>query len=191
MRIIMNCLALFCSLECRSKTNETAERHHDFKTSVELLLYGNDASWNWNKSADWNNACESCNNLKLNLFLWEEKQSRLILWPNYFYSELRSWVLRTYLELNARCERSFLFVYFLVDWRRKREGRIVECFKNSATHWQVQSISQYTQPDNILFVNNNNIASCAIWLWNMVSYIKGGIQAKGIWKQDPEANIWA
>ena len=25
----------------------------------------------------------------------------------------------------------------------------------------------------------------------MVSYIKGGIQAKGIWKQDPEANIWA
>ena len=26
---------------------------------------------------------------------------------------------------------------------------------------------------------------------NMVSYIKGGMQAKGIWKQDPEANIWA
>ena len=25
----------------------------------------------------------------------------------------------------------------------------------------------------------------------MVSYIKGGIQAKGIWKQDPEANIMA
>ena len=25
----------------------------------------------------------------------------------------------------------------------------------------------------------------------MVSYIKGGIQAKGIWKQDPDANIWA
>ena len=25
----------------------------------------------------------------------------------------------------------------------------------------------------------------------MVFYIKGGIQAKGIWKQDPEANIWA
>ena len=24
----------------------------------------------------------------------------------------------------------------------------------------------------------------------MVSYIKGGSQAKGIWKQDPEANIW-
>ena len=22
---------------------------------------------------------------------------------------------------------------------------------------------------------NNNIASCAIWLWNMVSYIKGGM----------------
>ena len=25
----------------------------------------------------------------------------------------------------------------------------------------------------------------------MVSYIKGGMQAKGIWKQDPEVNIWA
>ena len=25
----------------------------------------------------------------------------------------------------------------------------------------------------------------------MVSYIKGGVQAKGIWEQDPEANIWA
>jgi hypothetical protein len=25
----------------------------------------------------------------------------------------------------------------------------------------------------------------------MVSYIKGGIQAKGIREQDPEANIWA
>ena len=36
-----------------------------------------------------------------------------------------------------------------------------------------------------------SIASCAIWLWNMVSYIKGGIQAKGVWKQDREANIWA
>ena len=33
--------------------------------------------------------------------------------------------------------------------------------------------------------------NCAIWLWNMVSYIKGGMQAKGIWKQDPEVNIWA
>ena len=35
------------------------------------------------------------------------------------------------------------------------------------------------------YISNNNIASCGIWLWNMVSYIKGGIQAKGIWKQDP------
>ena len=26
---------------------------------------------------------------------------------------------------------------------------------------------------------------------DMISYIKGGIQAKGIWKQDPEVNILA
>ena len=37
----------------------------------------------------------------------------------------------------------------------------------------------------------NNIAICSIWMWNMVYYIKGEIQTKGIWKQDPEANIWA
>ena len=30
-----------------------------------------------------------------------------------------------------------------------------------------------------------------IWLWNMVSYINGGMHAKGIWKQDPEVNILA
>ena len=30
---------------------------------------------------------------------------------------------------------------------------------------------------------------CAIWLWNMLSYIKGGMLVKDTWKQDPEANI--
>ena len=30
-----------------------------------------------------------------------------------------------------------------------------------------------------------------MWLWNMVSYIQEGMKDKGIWKQDPEANIWA
>ena len=34
----------------------------------------------------------------------------------------------------------------------------------------------------IIKIYDNNIASCAVWLWNMVSYIKGGMQAKGIWK---------
>ena len=34
-----------------------------------------------------------------------------------------------------------------------------------------------------------NIASCAIWLWNMVSYVKGRMLAKDIWKQDPEGKI--
>ena len=27
-------------------------------------------------------------------------------------------------------------------------------------------------------------------MWSMVSYIQGRTQAKGIWEQDPEANIW-
>ena len=30
-----------------------------------------------------------------------------------------------------------------------------------------------------------------LWLWNMVPYIKGGMKAKGIRKQDTEANISA
>ena len=29
-----------------------------------------------------------------------------------------------------------------------------------------------------------------MWMKNLVPYIKGGIQAKGFWKQDLEANIW-
>ena len=35
------------------------------------------------------------------------------------------------------------------------------------------------------------ITSSDIWLWNLGSYTKGGMQAEDIWKQDPEANIWA
>ena len=30
-----------------------------------------------------------------------------------------------------------------------------------------------------------------LWMWSMLSYIKGGTQAKGFRKQDPEVNIWA
>ena len=36
-----------------------------------------------------------------------------------------------------------------------------------------------------------SIASWAIWLSNIVSYIKRGMLAKVIWNQDPEANILA
>ena len=39
---------------------------------------------------------------------------------------------------------------------------------------------------NLIHVIWLYIASCTIWLWKLVSYIKGGIR-----KQDPEANIWA
>ena len=37
----------------------------------------------------------------------------------------------------------------------------------------------------------NHVYYIAIWLWNMISYIKERIQANSIWKQDLEANIWA
>ena len=43
-------------------------------------------------------------------------------------------------------------------------------------------LSSRVLPKNlkIKIYKNNNIASCAIWLRNMVSYIKGGMQAKCI-----------
>ena len=46
----------------------------------------------------------------------------------------------------------------------------------------------YTQ---YLIMHFQSVGYCAIWMWNLVSYIKWRIQAKGIWKQDREANIWA
>ena len=46
---------------------------------------------------------------------------------------------------------------------------------------------------HVCIVNKKNLGNIiwTIWLWNMFSYIKGGMEVKGIWKQDPEANIWA
>ena len=41
-----------------------------------------------------------------------------------------------------------------------------------------------------MYKNASIIASCALWLLSIVSYIKGRIKAKGIRKQEPEANIW-
>jgi len=43
----------------------------------------------------------------------------------------------------------------------------------------------------IIIKKKNNITSCTIWLRNMVSYIKGRTQVKGIWKQNLEENICA
>ena len=41
-----------------------------------------------------------------------------------------------------------------------------------------------------LFRRDMVLSNCAIWLWNMVSYIQGRTEAMGIWKQDPDVNIW-
>ena len=35
------------------------------------------------------------------------------------------------------------------------------------------------------------IAGYAIWLWNAISYIMEGTQAKSMWKQDPETKLLA
>ena len=53
------------------------------------------------------------------------------------------------------------------------------CYYSVQTILSSRLLSKYLK---IKIYKNNNIASCAIWLWNMVSYIIGGTQAKGIWK---------
>ena len=40
-------------------------------------------------------------------------------------------------------------------------------------------------------VNQETPISYTIWLWNMAFYIKEGMQARSIWKQEPDVNIWA
>ena len=60
-------------------------------------------------------------------------------------------------------------------------------------HNTVSKTRDHSMPPfhKVIGILNNNIASCAIWMLNMVSYIKEGMLARGISKQDPEANIWA
>ena len=98
------------------------------------------------------------------------KQNRLRLWNDDTHNPL-SWDdsmdVSNFFH-NLSCE---LFILDLSLWRRVRYSLPYRSADFETILW--------------------NIASCAIWMWNMVSYIKGGIQAKGIWKQDPEANIWA
>ena len=66
------------------------------------------------------------------------------------------------------------------------------CYLKQQIHVIIQSKDSCLL-DNLKIKINKIIifASCDIRMWNMVSYIKGGVQANGIWKQDPEANIWA
>jgi hypothetical protein len=35
-----------------------------------------------------------------------------------------------------------------------------------------------------------NFACGCIWVWNLVSDIKGGTQTEGVWEQGTEENIW-
>jgi hypothetical protein len=82
-----------------------------------------------------------------------------------------------------------------------RRTQVLHDLRNRRRYWKKlkfekdrdDSLSIEHKSLNLLISNilNNNIVSCAIWLWSMVSYIKGGTQAKGIWKEDPEANVRA
>ena len=68
---------------------------------------------------------------------------------------------------------NYIFKIQPFQWRLKHEFKIHKYLKNKL--WKIIHIYDL-KPKLFSF-------------W--VSYIKGGIQAKSIWKQDPEANIWA
>jgi hypothetical protein len=39
-------------------------------------------------------------------------------------------------------------------------------------------------------IQNYSFACGAVWVWNLVSEIKGGTQTEGVWEQGAEGNIW-
>ena len=61
--------------------------------------------------------------------------------------------------------------------------------KNHSFVYHVETISVFVLRSCHNFILYS--VSCAKCLWNMVSYAKGWTQAKVIWKQYPEASIWA
>ena len=55
--------------------------------------------------------------------------------------------------------------------------------------WYGHKFYTYTYPQSLITLLSIFFKLLKKGLWNMVSYIKEGMQAKGIWKQNPEANI--
>jgi hypothetical protein len=39
-------------------------------------------------------------------------------------------------------------------------------------------------------MENYNFPYIFMWVWNLVSDIKGGTQTEGVWEQGAEENIW-
>jgi hypothetical protein len=39
-------------------------------------------------------------------------------------------------------------------------------------------------------MQDNNFACGSVWVWNLVSDIKGGTQIEGAWEQGAEKDIW-
>jgi hypothetical protein len=52
-------------------------------------------------------------------------------------------------------------------------------------------IGKFNIFDYILWcVQNYNFACSFVWVWNLVSDIKGRIQTEDIWKQGSDENMW-
>ena len=79
----------------------------------------------------------------------------------------------------------------IIHYSQEREEKEGTMEKSIKPEWGIMPktwLKKMTRKLNIIITQLLVfVPSCAIWLWNMFSYIKGGIQAKGIWKQDPEA----
>ena len=83
----------------------------------------------------------------------------------------------------------YIYVYEFIIFKL----RFALAYHNRKTRFKCAGNSCHYEIKHFCFFDfslRSNFASCAICLWSMVSYIKGGTKTKGIWKQDPEMNIW-
>ena len=63
---------------------------------------------------------------------------------------------------------------------------VISGYPNIITIFPCHLMSHSLYWFHIYILENNNIVSCAIRLWNIEK-----MQIKNIWKHDPDANIWA
>ena len=78
-------------------------------------------------------------------------------------------------------------------WWHTRKINLLLAFPEGTQRQTVHytTVMQMTSKNFKIDLYKTTILSCTVCLWIMFSYIRRGTQAKGIWKHDPEANIWA
>ena len=106
-----------------------------------------------------------------------------------FMSRDTKWLIITLLFQNISGRKD---AYFQLSWKHIPMENVSHNDSNficsKATEISVETI-WYNFTLRIFLFIVYHFASCVIWMWSLVPYIKGGMKAKGIWKLDPEVNI--